>query len=242
MRSLKQLLLCSLGLLLLAGSAMAQAKLSIEPRVGYGTFQMNAMKDYQQVLIKKSQVNAQATDSFGPYALFGASALYALGEKTSAGLFMEHGSTGGRVHYEDYSGSLQYDFLLRYRALGMGVSTKMALRGSAIHFVQGAELSLIYSRMLLKEDGHVYDRKFEGEKTYKANGFGFKPYIGLERSIVSFPTRLTVGYLFSGSGTYFEPGNKGTYPADFQAKDLKPNWSGLRINLSVSIPILKQKQ
>jgi hypothetical protein len=227
------------GLLLLAGTAMAQAKLSLEPRVGYGTFQMNAMKDYQQVLIKQSQVKAQATDSFGPYALFGASALYALGEKTNIGLFLEHVSTGGRVHYEDYSGMMQYDFLLRYRALGMSVSTKVPLRGSKTHFVQGAELSMIYSRMLLQENGRVYDRIYNGEDTYRANGFGFKPYVGLERSVLSLPTRLAVGYLLSGSGTYFTPGNKGTYPTALQAKELKPDWSGLRINFSVSIPIIK---
>jgi hypothetical protein len=227
------------GLLLSAGTAMAQAKLSLEPRVGYGTFQMNAMKDYQQVLIRQSQVKAQATDSFGPYALFGASALYALGEKTSAGLFLEQGSTGGRVDYEDYSGRMRYDFLLRYRALGMGVSTKIALLKSGVHFVQGAELSLIYSRMLLQESGQVYDRAYSGNATYRANGFGFKPYLGLEYPVLSLPTRLTVGYLFNRSGTYFAPGNKGSYPATFQAKDLKPDWSGLRINFSVAIPIIK---
>jgi hypothetical protein len=229
------------GMLLLSGTALAQAKLSLEPRVGYGTFQMKSMKDYQQVLIKQSEVNAQATDTFGPYAIFGASALYALGERTSAGLFIEQSYTGGRVDYEDYSGRMRYDFLLRYRALGLVASTKIPLRGSSVHFVQGAELSLIYTRMKLKEDGQVYERVYGGEETYKANGFGVQPFVGLEQSILSLPTRLTVGYQFSGSSTYFAPNNKGTYPANLQAKDLKPDWSGLRVNLSVAVSILKQK-
>lgn len=227
------------GMLLLSGTAMAQAKLSLEPRVGYGTFKMKAMKDYQQVLIKKSEVNALATDTFGPYVTFGASALYGLGEKSNIGLFLEQSYTGGRVDYEDYSGRMRYDFLLRYRALGMAASTKMSLRGSALHVVQGAELSLIYSRMLLQESGEVYGRVYSSDATYRANGVGFKPFIGLEYPILSLPTRLTVGYLFSGSGTYFVPGNKGTYPAQLQAKDLKPEWSGLRVNFSVAIPVIK---
>ncbi|MBX0332850.1 hypothetical protein K3G39_06340 [Pontibacter sp. HSC-14F20] len=222
---------------------MAQAKLSLEPRAGYGTFRMEAMKEYQQTLSYASDVNAQAVNSFNPHYHFGLGVVYALSERIHTGVFGELGETGGRVHYEDYSGELRHDLRVKYKSVGILVSSQFPIGATRFGFVTGLEASVILSKLHAEEYTRLYERTDENEKQYNATGFGIKPYAGLLCRIGNIPVQLTTGYMASASGPFHTSGNP-NFKLDRNSKNdkLEPGWSGLRLNLSISVPIIKYKK
>jgi hypothetical protein len=241
MRNLKIYVLAAL--LLTAGTVAAQNKIYLEPRLGLGTFRMTSMKEFQQTLISRTGVNAKATDSFGPYFQYGINAVMDLDKQTRVGLFLEHGSTGGRVAYEDYSGELRFDTPVNYNALGAMLYTHEPIRNSRLDFVAGVEASAFISKLRLESYGRIYDESDSSSDRFNSKGLGIKPFVGLQYPIMAVPTRLTFGYLVSGSRAFHVPGEPDHYLIRNSKNDkLEPSWNGLRVNLSVSIPILKRKQ
>ncbi|MCJ8166753.1 hypothetical protein MKJ04_18040 [Pontibacter sp. E15-1] len=225
-------------LLPLVFDAAAQSGVYLELRAGAGTFGMKSMKELQQQAVHTSGIDAKTTDTFGPYVQFGANVLKDLNENTRAGIFVEHGSTGGRVSYRDYSGEILIDDLMSYNAVGGMLYSHYAIRESKLHFFSGMELNAFFSKLVHKEYWRIYTESAESEDTFKAIGVGIKPFVGLQYPVVHLPLRLSVGYMASASAPFHEPGkpkNKLTRNAD--GKSLEPGWSGLRLNLSVAFPL-----
>lgn len=230
-------------LLLLAGTATAQSGLYLEPRLGAGTFHMAAMKDFQKTIIQGSQVNAKATDTFGPYVQYGLNTTTDLNDRTRVGMFLERGSTGGRVAYKDYSGELQLDTRLSYLALGALIYTHEPIGTSAFQFITGLETNLFSSRLQVESYSRLYNEKESGADTFKSLGLGVKPFIGLQYPLLALPFNLTFGYLASANKPFHVPGKPDQQLSRNNGKDpLEPGWGGIRLNLSVSIPIIKAKE
>lgn len=226
------------GLLLLSGSAMAQANFYLEPRVGYGTFGMKHMKEFQGTLIQGTRVPAKQTDSFSPWFQYGLNMVGYLGEHSRAGLFVEHGSTGGRVAYEDYSGEIRFDSFVSYNALGLLYYFTKPMGTGPLHFVGGIETSFLMSRLRLEGYSRIYDSTDSSEDKFNSFGLGLKPYLGLQYPVLNLPVQLTLGYMGSMNGPFHVPGEPDYYLVRNSNNDkLSPDWSGLRLNLTVSVPI-----
>lgn len=238
MRHLKLTLL--VVLLLFSSTVMAQSRIYLEPRLGYGNFQMKSMKELQQSIISRSGVNAKATDTFGPYFQYGLSVVTDLDEKARAGVFVERGSTGGRVAYKDYSGELQFDNLVSYNAVGAQIYSHMPIRNSQVSFVSGIEASVLFSRLRMEGYSRLYNTSESSEEKFNSTGIGLKPFVGLQYPILNIPASLTLGYLASRNGPFHVPGERDqVLVRDNNTTDnkLEPGWNGLRINLTVSVPL-----
>lgn len=224
--------------LLLAGTAAAQSKFYLEPRLGLGTFRMTSMKEFQQTIIGRTDVNAKAVDAFGPYFQFGIGLVQDLDAHTRAGLFAEHGSTGGRVAYEDYSGEVTFDTPVNYNALGATIYSHQPIRESGFSFVAGIEANVFFSRLKTEAYTRLYNSSEASEEEFLSKGLGLKPYIGLQFPVISLPVCFTFGYMASASKPFHVPGEPDYQLIRNDNNDrLEPGWSGLRINLSVSVPV-----
>ncbi|MDX5422839.1 MAG: hypothetical protein LPK14_11345 [Hymenobacteraceae bacterium] len=226
------------ALLLLTGTVAAQEKMYLEPRLGFGTFRMSSMKELQQTVISNTSVNAKAVDQFGPYFQFGLGLVQDLSDNTRAGLLVERGSTGGRVAYEDYSGEITFDTPVSYNALGIFLYTHEPIAASKIELVTGIELNLFLSRLKTESYARIYDSKESSEDKFNSKGLGLKPYIGLQYPVFTLPVSLTAGYMASASQAFHVPGEKEQYLVrNADGDKLEPSWSGLRINLTVAVPL-----
>lgn len=225
-------------LLLLAGTAVAQEKFYLEPRLGFGTFRMASLKELQQTIIRQTGVNAKAIDAFGPYFQFGFGLVQDLDENTRAGLFAEHGSTGGRVAYEDYSGEFTFDTPVSYNALGVTLYSHQPMEDSGFSFVAGLEANVFFSQLKTEAYTRIHDSSDSSEDKFTSVGLGVKPYVGLQRTVNALPFRLTAGYLASASKPFHVPGEPDHQLVRNGHNDrLEPGWSGLRISLTVSVPV-----
>ncbi|EJF08907.1 hypothetical protein [Pontibacter sp. BAB1700] len=239
MSHLKTLIL-AVCLLLSASAAIAQSRVYLEPRLGFGTFRMQSMKELQRVMIANTDLNAKATDTFGSYAQFGLNVVSDLGENTRIGGFIEHGSTGGRVAYSDYSGEFLLDTPLNYNAFGGLFYHHQPIKESTLRYVVGAELHMLMTNMKLQAYTKINNTTESSEDKFNSYGLGLKPFVGLQYPFLDFPTTLSLGYLLDTNYPFHVPGEpKQQLRINSNNKTLQPGWGGLRINLAVSIPIVR---
>ena len=116
-------------------------KVDLFASVGYGSYSHHEMKDYQSYLVNSSGLSATVTNAFPPYYTF----LFGLNvqlPKWTLGLEAGHGSTGGRVYYEDYSGKLIQDQFITYNYVGLTPSFFM-INSNGLCLTGGIKLLLV---------------------------------------------------------------------------------------------------
>jgi hypothetical protein len=114
-------------ILLIFGSFTTAAlgqNISVEGFAGYGTYQMRDLKNLLQVELEEVEIPVRITENFPPYVNGG----FQVGvhhDFFETGFRYGHYSTGGRVHYKDYSG--EYGFDVTMNAHTIGAFTRMVL-------------------------------------------------------------------------------------------------------------------
>ncbi|QQS35988.1 MAG: hypothetical protein IPM56_17395 [Ignavibacteriales bacterium] len=118
-------LLVLLTTLTLCGSVYSQARLQFFVKAGYNFFTMKDMKDLQNEFLndmKLTGINGAVTESYPAQPGFQFGFLLPIKRDPEddilLGAFMDFASTGGRVHYSDYSGEIKYDQIATSFSLG----------------------------------------------------------------------------------------------------------------------------
>lgn len=222
-------------LFLLIGSfsveSYAQSYVSLEPKIGYGTFRMKELLEFQQTIIAGTGVNAQATDEFPAYLQYGLKMGYSRNGLGRVGLNVERGSTGGRIAYGDYTGSFTADQLVKYTALGLFVEDKVGLTNNVpLYLCMGAEISMLFNSMKLSSDLEVFNRNFNDENEFSSKGIAIQPYIGLSYPYKRLEGSLTAGYVYTHNWQFHVKGDKNL----LLDEKIKVDWSGLRFGASLS--------
>ena len=85
--------------------------------LNYGTYSMKSLKEMQKAEFP-SPIPLEIVESFPSRAGFEVSILRSFGN-FSLGGFLSKASTGGRVSYADYSGSINHDIVVNNTVLGI---------------------------------------------------------------------------------------------------------------------------
>lgn len=218
--------------LLLAAPVYAQSTFFIAPRMGYGSFNMSGMKSFQQELIDNMNVNARITTNYPAFYQYGVVLGYRVTDALTAGVILDAGSTGGRVAYADYSGSLRIDQLVKYRAAGAFV--EHAFDNSNPLFFGGLEATAMKSWLTVESAYQIYSSRAEATRELVSLGVGLKPYVGLTYPIKRFLPRLDVGYLINFNQPFHLPKDK-DMALWVKSEETGPNWSGFRVNISFGV-------
>lgn len=211
-----------------------QTRFSVEPRFGLGTYSMPQMKLMQQEIRRGLAVPAKITESFPAYVNYGLALYFHLNNQSRISVFYESGSTGGRVTYSDYSGSLSYDQLVQYKSFGSLLGREF--NAQMFRFMIGLENSIILSNLDIKGHLTVYDQSDTEQERFQTIGYGIKPLIGLVYPYKRFEPRLTVGYLVNSNKPFYLNGSPDMV-LHVNGQESGPDWSGLRANLSVGMTI-----
>ncbi|MDX5435832.1 MAG: hypothetical protein LPK03_01480 [Pontibacter sp.] len=219
-------------LLFTINSAAAQSRFSVAPRIGYGSISMAGMKTLQQEMVRGSELNARATDTFPAYYQFGLALSYKASDIYTVGAILEKGSTGGRVAYADYSGSYQIDQLIKYNAVGAFIEHEFN-SGKPVTFI-GLETAAMASTLSLESTYTLYDATATSEDKLEAFGVGFKPYVGVQYPLGRIQPRLSAGYFIYTGKPFHLPDNK-EMVLMVNNNETGPDWSGFRLNFSVGL-------
>jgi hypothetical protein len=167
------------------------------------------------------------------------------------GLAISRHSTGSRISSKDYSGTYYFDNIINAWIPGIFVKVPLTSIGR-VELEGQLEAGLIFSKARTNEYLSLYDTVFlDNEFSLKSVNQYIEPILKISYPVKRFRISCQISYMLQYGKEGFkidQPGNPqvlnpGTNTA------LKPEWDGLRLNLSVfyafdklSRPIKKDKE
>lgn len=221
---LRRISFAFLLLLMIVCDSKAQ-EISLGLGVGYDTFWMGNVKDFQGMLARGLPFNAQVLESFPAYADFSLSCMKSY-PKWYWGGIVGHTSTGGRVYYSDYSGSIALDQLIRMNYLTAVIAQDLN-PAAKTHFLLGADFTACLNTFLFDVTTQVGTQNDIEEDSFKGLTPGIGAFLGLQRGFGRFTLQGRLGGdLFLRANLQLR-GTNDTYLAS-GGKFVKINPSGLR--------------
>lgn len=218
--------------LLLAAPAFAQSSFSVTPRIGYGNFSMQGLKTVQEGLILQNNLGLEVVEEFPAYYQFGLQFRYNISARYAGGIALETGSTGGRVAYADYSGSIRADQLVSYKSVG--TFSEYLIQEGKLNWLAGVEVTAVRSALTLEITTQVNEHKGHNLEELVALGVGIKPYMSLRYPVKRFVPEISLGYLFYSGRPFHLRGDERMILSAYN-KEIGPNWGGLRVTAGIGL-------
>lgn len=230
----------AIGFLLIVGSGTVTAQVNIELQGQYCTFDMKDLKTLQDNFFSDLPVQVEKVTSFPNYFGLKGSVTYIFENATmrpELGAVFMYTSTGGRLQYQDFSGSITGDQLANVLTLGivgkilLGATDKFKFGGSAVMGIDFTNLDLIYNF-------RIGTSASKEELSFKATGYSVTPSMFFKytpRQKLYF--LVDIGYTLTVHQDAFrwsEDDSAELY-VDGSEDPLKPSWSGLRAGIGVGI-------
>lgn len=228
------------GLLLAIGfiATPCLAQIRFSAGAGLGTYDMADLKEINESfkLSVPALVTPQGISTFPPYATYEATLQYKI-RRFQLGAYWSYNSTGSRLSYEDYSGSLWYDQKVSCNQYGITLGHLLTRNDGPWEVIPSLRLGVINTQYqvsdILQVTGNpaqsvVY--KFTSNsymispglstnrviKPWIALSFDFRYLLDLKQDLRSTAPPLT--YIFGSNGSH-----------------MGANWSGIRLTLSVEV-------
>ena len=207
--------------------------MSVGLMVGYGSFSMDDLKAYQQENLLLSDLPMKVVDEFPGYLLYRAD--FSL--NTKKGLFeafIGHTSTGGRIHYADYSGYSSSDLLVRMNYLGVSASTRL-FKISSFDIYAGGRLLHYFSTVKIKASEQVYnsDLNNSGSASFGAMSLAIAPVIQVQRTVQRFVLKSDVSYEWHIPGNLYYEGDSDAILKSASGDNVTVDPTGIRIAVGV---------
>ena len=226
----------SIFVLILVSRSLFCQIYSLDFHAGYSTYQLNSIKDYQlDMKDAYSHFSPKAVEKFPDYFNCMFTAGYWINNKNMIGINGGYYTTGGRNHVADYSGEFKLDMIIKGFRLGLQYQYVYFTTNSFSLYAQaraGSILSVFKEEMSL----HIYDiSSAEYSSKYRSITFFGEPSVGIEYPLINkFSLDLNAGYQFDTNGKLHKKGDKDIVLKNAEDKNVKVNWTGLRISLGVT--------
>ena len=217
---------------LITGGLYAQS-LSVGLMGGYASFDMKDLKEYQRENLSASDLPMKVVDEFPGYLFYRAN----FSVNTNKGLFeafIGHASTGGRIHYADYSGYSSQKLLVKMNCLGVSASTRLIVI-SSFDIYAGGRILHYFNTVKLKSSEEVYNstRKSSGSANFESMSLAFGPMVQVRRKVQRFHFRAEVCYELHIPGKLYYGGSSDAPLKTFEGDDVKVDPTGLRVGVGV---------
>ncbi|MBL7865006.1 MAG: outer membrane beta-barrel protein [Cyclobacteriaceae bacterium] len=199
----------------------------------YTTNSMSQLKTIQESYVALTGLPLQTLTSFPPYWGFGVAVGRSFNERYSLGLSVNYTSTGGRVYYEDYSGSVYSDQILE--ALSLEPYLQYRIIDSPVWPVYvSLGLTWVQTNMSFSEVVSIGGQSSKDIVKFHSNNFGLKPLLVGQRNFGDFFLQASLGFEIQLAGKLYVNGtdNVMTTPSGEPAT---AQWTGLRAGLGIGI-------
>jgi hypothetical protein len=169
---------------------------------GISSYSQKDLHRYQDYIMSQVPVNAKRTDEFPSYYTFGG----LLNKRWTAwemSIEAGHGSTGGRIYYEDYSGKLILDQLLKSNYVSFSPLFNFYKRNN---FTLSATLKtlLLHHTLTVKNSLVLGTQAVDEHHTFKGWNAGLQPCIRARQTLKSFFLQFSAGYEFQQEITPYD--------------------------------------
>lgn len=216
---------------------MGQAQdnvLKVEPTLSYNSVTMKDMKSIVLDVKDQFPIDVQVVDDFPAYWGFGVEVTTNGEDGFSYGGIFHYNSSGSRLNVSDYSGAINYDFLVNRIVVGpviryiAPVSEKYGMGLSASAMSSFSNLKLAYSLNILGVNERASDR-------FKSiSGQARISWIHRYNIIKSYYLIGQIGYeldIFSSKLKY--QANSDAWLLNSDGSNTRLDWSGIRLQLGV---------
>lgn len=216
----------------------AAQKISVMFHMGAGTFAMKTQKKLQED-VRGETIPWRPVHEFPPYWIYAGSLSYNFSSEFGVSAYFEYGSTGGTLHYADYSGSVQFDQLLRYAQGGVGTFVQIN-RSEKWPLFATAHLLMGRTKEIVSYTLHAGRAKEEERVNLQAINLGVRPGIMMQHRMNAFVFQGNVGLEIQLPGKL--ENSDGNYLVLQNGDEVNAQWSGLRATLGVGLLLGKNKE
>lgn len=224
----------SLTFLLVVIGTVAAAQVIISLNSGIGTYKMSDLKAYQLDLRKNYPVNVQVTSSFPAFWTYDLSADFLFDDDVSFGLNLSRGSTGGRIDFTDYSGSMGNDQLLSYFALGGSLGTVAPLSSKRVKVQLLLKPMFTMTNLHLRDYLLVANREQVTINHFRSSSFHLQPTVDVAARFGHIGFNVFAGYNIALTVDPLKSVNGQHTKLVSNNKDVRADWSGARVGGGVS--------
>jgi hypothetical protein len=227
--------------LLLSVSAFGQLKVSLAS--GYGTYSMNEMKSFQNELLADFPDDAKITEEFPGFMYYQLDVHTVIGDHFLIGGYVNYGSTGGRIHYADYSGEASANQLIRYLSGGPHFGIQIGDDEQSFNFHADLKPQFTYAMLDLQFYSRL-DTQAESESLkFTSMNVGVELGFTAEKRLGNFGIDLYTGFNLNViNGNLMFDRDDEAYLQNNSGNPVNLSFSGIRVNLGVSYKISFRKR
>jgi len=221
---------------LLLQADLAGQELRASFTAGVGTYRMQSLKTYIEIVNESLPFSPDLVDAFPPSLWYSAEVAVSRGD-FSWGLAVSYNSTGSRVSLKDYSGEYLSDRMLSAISPGFTAEYLLPPLAARITLTPGAMLGVTFSTMKVDET-LVVDEEFieDNHEDFGAFSLYSGPSLSLAWAMTSAVSlELQTGYILNyGIGRFKPKKERDSWSGSYE---IHPDWNGLRCGLSLCISI-----
>jgi hypothetical protein len=219
--------------------AFGQHSVTFFGTISYNSYAMGDLEGIQNELLNDMNdlnIPAEITESFPTYFGYEFGFLIPVsdtaGSTFSIGGFVEHTSTGGRIHYQDYSGEVGSDQYAVETSIGTMIDYQIKL---SEYFNLGLNFAIGYSVSSLSITSYLQigEESTEDELNFSSYSFSFEPGIMPSMYLWGLSFGISLSYLiYIPSSLEFDQYSEAHLINQF-GDEVNINWSGFRLGLQV---------
>jgi len=135
-------------------------------------------------------------EEFPAYVIYDLAIAWKVNSTGLLGLYYQYGSTGGRVHYEDFSGEIRSDQLLHYNTLALTVTQELTIADN-LQFRFDLLPGVTFSSLEITESSRIGDLPYRESYKFHSVNASFQPTFGLQKIWGQFGIKASAGFHFA---------------------------------------------
>jgi len=234
---MKNILITCLCLFIIYNTAYSQFARSVYVKGSYNFFNMSDLKNLQQEFyddLIQQGIGAKITDSYPAHYGLQAGLLIPLAlssaKEIRLGGFVDFTSTGGRVHYSDYSGEIKIDQKATAVSIGATISFS-AYTKDIFQLYLDLNTRIIFSKLKNEISSRLFEQTETQTLDFSSVSFGFEPAIVPSINVYPFNFGISVSYMLALPTTLQFSAYDGANLLNKNGDEVTINWSGFKLGL-----------
>ena len=195
-----------------------------------GSSSMNSQKLFQNDFSKRFGIPFRTIHEFPNFPTFGGALGSRVSNTASIGLWGEYASTGGRLHYSDYSGHALLDQVLTSFQVGPYFQVRLN-KSDAWSFYFTAHGSVSTTTVNIKSEIKIGSESEIERISLKATNYGLRPGLMLARSVGVLNFQLGAGTEILSARAL--KSDKDMVIKSSNTEELTAQWNGWRMTFGV---------
>lgn len=198
---------------------------------------MNDLKRLSSTYVGTTRLPLKVTHDFPARVFFGTTLGWKLSPALGLNISYEFHSTGGRLHYQDYSGRAVLDQILKLNQIGVSLRF-MAYRSMKNSFYFSTGVSRNFTSLQLKEELQIGAIVKSEVEQLSSSAWGLRPAIFFERRMGNLIAQVGFGFDVLLRNDLKVDGNDLTLQHS-PGNDASAQWDGLRASFGIGFSLGK---